>query len=222
MKKWIFIGLAVLLVSIALTGCGDNDADPVYIAPDTTITHILSDRNADGDISLSFDGSTMTISQAVNTNNVWAGVDPTNGDEIRGFLDFPLGGNDGVPEGAQIFEATLELTINHITVASGISTIPMLIELVSFQPPEPLVANHFYTDSQPSILIKSFTFFTSDAGKIVPIDVTALMDEVQRLNLPDFQVRLRMNFSASAGDGMIEIIDDRFADTAPLLTVEYY
>ncbi len=218
MKNWFFIGLMVVLTSMSFVGCSDDNHDD--ITPSNIITHILSDQNADGDIALAPDGSTITISQAVDTKNILAGIDPDFGDEIRAFLYFPLGGTDGVPVGADIVDATIELFINRVAVAPGLGTVPILIELVSFDPPAPLVADDFFPTTQPALLTMSFPFVTRDAGNMVVIDVTPLMQEVQRLNLPAFQIRLRTDFSVFAGDGLIDIDDDA-AETAPLLTVEY-
>ncbi|MFZ5569921.1 MAG: hypothetical protein ACOZF0_05930 [Thermodesulfobacteriota bacterium] len=219
MNNRLCILLMAVLAAISFIGCADDDHDT--IPPSTVITHILSDQNADGDIALSLDGTTLTVTQAVNSQNVLAGIDPDFGDEFRGFLDFPLGGADGVPSGAAVVEATLEVFINSFTAAPGVSEIPLLVDLVSFQPPLPLVGDDFFTESQPPLLTMGFQFFLRDAGLLVAFDVTPLMQEAQRLDLPDFQIRLRTDFSTYSGDALIEI-DDGAPETAPLLTVEYY
>jgi hypothetical protein len=94
----------------------------------------------------------------------------------------------------------------------------LLIDLISFQPPA-LIESDFDRLAQPPLLTMPFDFFTSDEGTFVVMDVTALMDEAQIEGLPDFQLRLLLDFFAAAG--LVEI-DDAAASTAPLLTVTYF
>lgn len=214
MKRLLFIGIALVLAA-SLAGCGG-----IEITSTTAISQTFSDPNADGDIA--FDPAppgTFTVSTAATTLSVIAGIDPLSGVEYRGFLDFPLGGAGGVPSGAVIVSATLELFINRVVVAAPSTTVPVLMDLVSFQPPA-LIAGDFDRTTQPALISRTFNIFTSDTGNFVLIDVTSLMQEAQRLSLPDFQVRLLLDFSATSG--RIEI-DDRptVGATAPLLTVEY-
>jgi hypothetical protein len=215
MKKLCLAALVTVLTLTLFFGCrgdyGDHRGHPV-----TWTAQILSDQGADGDIAFT-SPSTYVISSAATTLNVLAGVDPLSSDEFRGFLDFPLGGSAGVPLDATIVSATLQIEINSVAVTVAGDTVPMILDLVDFQPPS-LRSSDFDRSIQPPLLSEPFVFFTSDAGSNVAIDVTPLMQEVQRRGLPDFQVRLLLDFSAASG--LIEI-DDNAAVTAPVLTVQY-
>jgi len=192
-------------------GGGGQTAPP---APTIFISHIQSDQGADGDIRFTAP-LTYTISSALTERSVLAGIEPITGDEFRGFLDFPLSGPGGVPVTAAVISATLEIFITGVTVTAPNEIVPLLIDLVSFQPPT-LIASDF---DRPVLQSMNFDVFTSDTGTIVPVDVTPLMVEAQRLGLPDFQLRLLLDFSASSG--LVEI-DDSIAETAPLLTVKFF
>jgi hypothetical protein len=207
--------LALALVAAALTGCivvVDNREDP---SP-TFTADITSDAAADGDIALS-PSEIYTVSSALDTGDVLAGVDPVSGDEFRGFLDFPLRGTHGVPSNAVIKSAVLEIFINGISVSSADRILPFLIDLVAFQPPA-IIVDDFDRLVQPALLTMPFDFYPSDAGAKVLIDITALMQEAQTEGLPDFQLRFLLDFTATSG--LIEI-DDRGLETAPLVTVSY-
>jgi hypothetical protein len=208
--------LALVLVAVSLVGCNifiDNREDP---SP-TFEAQIISDDTADGDIGLT-PPAAYTISSALDTGNVLAGVDPASGDEFRGFLDFPLRGSHGVPWDATIESATLEIFISGVSVSSSDRVLPFIIDLVAFQPPV-LAADDFDRTVRPPLLTMPFDFYPSDAGAIVVMDVTALMEEAQFQGLPDFQLRFLLDFSATSG--LIEI-DDSDLETAPLLTVSYF
>ncbi len=216
LKYRILFALALILISVWLAGCGGGVASsdepvPVFSA------QILSDQAADGDIAFS-PPATFAISSSLSTGSVLAGIDPNSGDEFRGFLDFPLRGVHGVPLGATIESATLEIFIGSLTIPLPDRTLPFLIDLVSFQPPA-LITGDFDRNAQPPLLTMAFDFLPSDAGTFVVIDVTALMDQAQLEGLPDFQLRLLLDFIAAAG--LVEI-DDAAASNAPLLTVTYF
>jgi hypothetical protein len=181
------------------------------------VTHIVSDREADGDISFS-EPATYIVSPARTTGSVLAGIDPDFGDEFRGFLDFPLRGADGVPLQAAIESASLEFFINRVDEAYPGSGVSLLIDLVSFQPPT-LIAGDFDRHVQPPIMTLPMDIVAADEGIIIAVDVTSLMIEAQRLDLPDLQLRFLQDSLASAG--LVEIRDGDFA-TAPQLSVHYY
>lgn len=209
--------LALVLVTVALAGCNifvDNREDP----PPPCVAQITSDDRADGDIALS-PPATYTISSALDTGNVLAGIDPASGDEFRGFLDFPLRGSHGVPLDAVIESATLEIFVSTVSVSlpDPEQILPYIIDLVAFQPPV-LISDDFDRVVRPPLLTMPFDFYSSDAGATVVIDVTALMDEAQVQGLPDLQLRFLLDFSTTSG--LIEI-DDSDLETAPLLTVSY-
>jgi hypothetical protein len=207
----------MLLAVVLLYGCGgDSEADD-HAPAQVFTTQIFSSPRADGDIVFTRPSS-FTVSSALITGNVFAGVDPLSRDEFRGFLDFPLGGPAGVPLDAFIQSAILEIRINSVAVPSPDATVPMIIDLVHFQPPA-LVSEDFDRTLQPPLLsLAPVFFFPSDTGEMVAIDVTSLMQEAQRLGLPDLQLRFLLDFSEDSG--LIEIDDDDEA-TAPLLTVSY-
>ncbi len=214
MKSCFFVRLTVALATVLLVGCGGGGGGT---APTIFVSNIQSDAGADGDIAFTAP-ATFTISSALTTGSVLAGIDPISGDELRGFLDFPLGGPGGVPVTAAVISATLEIFIASVTVTAPNTIVPLLIDLVSFQPPT-LVAGDFDRLVQPPLLSTIFDVFTSDVGTTLFVDVTPLMDEAQRLGLLDFQLRLLLDFSATSG--LVEI-DDSIAATAPLLTVEFF
>lgn len=216
MKKHLLALLAALLMISLLFGCY-WDSENHHRHSSTFVSQILSDASADGDIAFTAP-SAYVVSSAAATHNVQAGVDPLSGDEYRGFLDFPLGGSGGVPLDATIREATLEIAINAVAVATPGDTVPMILDLVAFQPPS-LIGTDFDRSVQPPLLSLPFVFFESDAGNSVALDVTPFMEEAQRRGLPDLQVRVLLDFSAISG--LIEIDDDAVV-TAPLLTVRYF
>jgi hypothetical protein len=207
---------ALLAVLLFLFGCSDSSGGD-HTSPSTVEAQILSDPGADGDIAFT-PPATYVVSSSLTTLDVLAGVDPDSGDEYRGFLDFPLGGSGGVPLDATIVSATLEVLVDSVSVTHPNDTVPMILDLVTFQPPT-LINTDFDRSIQPTLLSQTSVFFPSDAGNNVSIDVTPLMQEAQRRGLPDFQLRLLLDFSASSG--LIEI-DDNATATAPLLTVRYY
>jgi hypothetical protein len=216
LKNRFVFAVALVLTMVWLAGCGGGGDDSHESTP-VFVTQILSDQAADGDIAFS-SPEAYAVSSALSTGSVLAGVDPISGDEFRGFLDFPLRGAHGVPLGATVESATLEIFINDLTIPLPDRTLPLLIDLISFQPPA-LIESDFDRLAQPPLLTMPFDFFTSDEGTFVVMDVTALMDEAQIEGLPDFQLRLLLDFFAAAG--LVEI-NDAAASTAPLLTVTYF
>jgi hypothetical protein len=215
MKSSYFVRLAVVLATVLLVGCGGGGGGA---APTIFVSNILSDQAADGDIAFT-EPATFTISSALTTGSVQAGIiDPILGPEFRGFLDFPLAGPGGVPVTAVIQSATVEIFIASVTVTAPNEIVPLLIDLVSFQPPT-LLFDDFDRVVLPPLISTIFDVFTSDVGTTLLIDVTPLMVEAQRLGLQDFQLRLLLDFSATSG--LVEI-DDSIPATAPLLTVQFF
>jgi hypothetical protein len=111
----------------------------------------------------------------------------------------------------------LEIFISHVTECSPGTGVPLLIDLVSFSPPN-LIASDF--DRAPLLTRYSNIVFADDAGFFLSFDVTPLMVEAQRRHLNNFQLRFSLD-SELAGSGLIEIEDNALA-TAPLLSVTYY
>jgi hypothetical protein len=215
--------LAITVAVISLAGCGGGDGG-VAPPPPILTTQILSDPGFDGDIEqtspLAFT-ITQGMSPAVQT--VFAGINPATLTEFRAFLDFPLTGAGGVPGDAIIDSAFLDIHID--SLQPGVGTIPILIELVSFQPPT-LLETDFDRTLQPPLasVVLSPPISQADVGTNVSIDVTSLMVEAQNLGLVDFQVRI-MEDLGPAIPILMEIDDTTGAnrDTfAPLLTVTYF
>jgi hypothetical protein len=208
----IFLAALMAFTILGMVGCGSDNPPPR-----TIVTQILSDPAFDGDIARTV-GGTFTIAQG-NTQNLFAGIDPATGEESRAFLDFPLTGAGGVPGNAVIVSATLDLFVN--SIQSTPSTIPMRLELVSFT--SILRAADF--DSVPlTTTVHTFSFFKSDVGNHVTVDVTALMAEAQRLGLANFQIRLLEDFGPVT-PGLIEINDTTGPNEgvlAPQLEVTYF
>jgi hypothetical protein len=212
--KRILRGLLGVFLVLAVAGCGGGGSS----GPTQITTQILSDARFDGDIAQDPVSGTLTITQN-SPQSVFAGVDPVSGVEYRAFLDFPLSGAGGVPGNAVIVSATLDIFINRIDLSSSTSTIPINIDLVSFQPPT-LIGSDFSLNTQRAFLTRAVTIFPADARQHVFIDVTTLMKEAQRLGLADLQLRILEDLNAAA-PGRIEI-DDTTVTRAPLLEVTYF
>jgi hypothetical protein len=214
--------VVMLIASLTLVACGGGGNDNTQTI---FVTQILSDATFDGDIALApVSGATYTVRQG-NTQSVLAGIDPVTNVETRAFLDFPLGGSGGVPLNAIIVSAALDIVINSINPQPLTGTIPIRIDLVAFQPPD-LLGTDFDRTLQPAL--KSLTIqppiSQSDFGNHVTVDVTAFMNEAQRLGLPDFQVRI-MEDLGFVTPGVIEINDTTGPNRpalAPLLQVTYF
>ena len=218
----IQIGIMVTVVSalLGLAGCGGNGDD----VPPQVMTQILSDARFDGDIEQTSSTSyTVTQGMSPTVQSVLAGIDPTVGSEFRGFLDFPLGGSDGVPGNAIIDSAFLEVLVDNVIPDNG--SAPIRVELVAFQPPT-LIATDFDRAIQPPLgaVLISGDVTAADIGHFVPVDVTPLMIRAQQLGLVDLQVRIMEDLGAPVST-LMEIDDTIAADRpqrAPLLTVTYH
>lgn len=210
------LAAAVVGIVIALSGCGGGSSpQPTFVAD------ILSDPAVDGDIardtSLAY---TVTQGMTPTVQSVFAGIDPATGTEYRAFLDFPL---TKVPVDAVIASAVLDLFINSIKPVNG--TIPIRIELVSFQPPTLLPTDFERTSLQPLAFVTiTPPIDARDVGTHVNVDVTPLMAEAQRLRLANFQVRILEDLGP-VFPGFMEINDTTGANRAtlaPLLSVTYF
>lgn len=204
--------LGILTVMLLTLSCNGSDPQPVIVAD------IFSDQATDGDIAFDPVLQSFTITNGPET--LFFGIDDSdlNLPEYRAFLDFPLDGSTGgavIPINARIVSATLEVFINEVSFAP---IVPTLLDLVSY-PINGLRVEDF--DSFPlKEMSQSLDFFAADLGTIVSIDVTPLMQEAQRLGVPDFQVRFVLDFETDVG--FVGIEDLPFdPSTAPLLTVRY-
>ena len=213
-----FLSAIMVLLSLGLTGCGGSSAPP------TNVTQILSDPAFYGDIMYAPITGAYTVTQG-NTESVFAGIDPATGAEYRAFLDFPLTGVGGVPGNAVIVSATLDIVINSILPQPLIGTIPIRIDLVSFQPPT-LIETDFSRTRQRALATTTIIppISQADFRNHVYVDVTSLMAEAQRLGLADFQIRILEDLGI-VSPGLIEINDTTGAfrgALAPLLQVTYF
>jgi len=205
-------------LALVFAGCSDDDDDFT-----TVIIQTLSDQPADGNIGFSPllpPDSQYTISQADITKSLLFGIDPEDpdGTEFRAFLDFPLDGSNGggsVPLDAEIVSADIVVWVNNGILASAVQT---LLDLVWLPLTDGLRFTYFNSD--PIATRTPFNFFPEDITEFVPIDVTSLMVEAQRLELPDLQLRFLLDFVPGAA-GLVELYDGDDPDWAPLLTVEY-
>lgn len=219
MNKLLLAVMSAFMI-VSLTGCGDGGSN---IQSPLIVTTIISDPVFDGDIQKSQTG-TFTVTQG-NTQSLFAGIHPTSGAESRAFLDFQLTGANGVPGNAIIDSAFLDIVINDIIPQPLIGTIPLRIDLVSFQPPD-LIVSDFDRTRQPALatITVSPPISQADFGRHVTVDVTPLMVEAQRLGLLDFQVRI-MEDLGIVTPGMIEINDTTGANRnilAPELQITYF
>lgn len=217
MKKILFAAVMMSLM-LALSACGGGGGDSSN-PPPPVVTQILSRAAFDGDIQ--FDPPNLFTIVQGNTPSVLAGIDPASGSEMRAFLDFPLTGAGGVPGGAIIHSATLDIFIDSISIQAAASSIPIRIELVSF-PPQTLLASDFSRTSQPALAFTTIIppISRADVGRHVTLDVTSLMVEAQRRGLADFQIRI-LEDDGFAFTGLIQI-NDATINRAPLLTVSYF
>ena len=145
--KTVFLS-ALTLIVLSLTGCGSGSghhSDPPPLFP----AQILSDAALDGDIAKSVGGIPATITQGA-AESYYAGFDPADRTEFRAFLQFPLGGAGGVPAGAIIQSAILDLLINSIQPNPLLNTIPIRIDLVDLQPTT-LFLDDFDRTLQPAL-----------------------------------------------------------------------
>jgi hypothetical protein len=214
------LGIAAACALLTLGGCGGGGDNP----PETFTTQILSDPVYDGDIEQTTP-DTVQITQGMSptVQSVLAGIDPVAGTEFRAFLDFPLTGPGGVPGNAGIESAFLEVFIDDLQPANAV--VPVLVDLVTFQPPT-LLATDFDRTLQPPLAFTRLSpaLAHADVGTYVPIDVTALMVEAQRRGLPDFQVRIMEDLGPPIV-GLFAIDDSTGSNRsarAPLLTVTYF
>jgi hypothetical protein len=215
--------LAMACVVFSLTGCDNGDDEDVG-PPALVSTQILSDPGIDGDIEQTSPTSfTITQGMSPTVQSVFAGIVPVGGTEFRAFLHFPLTGAGGVPGNAIIDSAYLDVYVN--SLQPNVGEIPILIDLVSFQPPT-LIATDFDRSVQPSLasVIVSPPLSQADVGTNVSIDVTPLMIAAQNQGLLDFQVRIMQDLGPAIPI-LLEINDTTGADRgsfAPLLTVNYF
>lgn len=208
---------------LLLSGCGGG-GDGIDDQPRSFTSQIYSDPVFDGDIEqVSPNVYTVTQGMSSSVQSVLAGIDPVGGTEFRAFLDFPLGGSGGVPSNAIIDSAFLEIYIDNLDPLSG--RLPLRIDLVDFQPPT-LIATDYSRSAQPALASVVLTpdISRSDVGRYVPIDVTPLMREAQRLRLVDFQVRILEDLGPAVP--VLMVIDNstgaKRSSFAPLLTVTYF
>lgn len=209
--------LVVLLLALAGCGGGGDPRQPF-------VTEILSAAAFDGDIARDPLTGIHTVTQG-GTQSVFAGISPVSGAEYRAFLVFPLTGATGVPSGAVINSAELDIVINSIEPLPLPAPLPIRIDLVSFQPPT-LVGTDFDRALQPALATTTIVppIGAADFGRHVFVDVTRLMVEAQRLNLANFQLRILLDASATA-PGLISINDTTGPNRgllAPLLAVSYF
>ncbi|MBU0485412.1 MAG: hypothetical protein KKB30_12985 [Proteobacteria bacterium] len=211
MKKLYSLALLTILL-LTITGCngGSHHDGPVYVAD------IFSDQSSDGDIA--FDPVRQVFAITNGPNTLYFGIDTQDPNllEYRAFLDFPLDGSTGsdvVPSNAIILSATLEVFVTEVSFAP---IIPTIIDLVPYSLSGLRIGDF---DSLP-LLTKTTNFFSSDEGAIVAIDITSLMQEAQRLELSDLQLRFILDFAVNTG---LVGFDDRptVSITAPRLIVDY-
>jgi hypothetical protein len=216
--------IAAVSSLLGLGGCGGGGDGGNGSGPTQVVTQILSDATYDGDIEQT-SPSVYVVTQGMSATvqSVFAGIDPVAGTEFRAFLDFPLSGAGGVPGDATIDSAFLEFFVYDVQPPSG--SVPIRVDLVSFQPPT-LLGTDFDRSAQPalaSVLVQG-DVTKADIGNFVAVDVTPLMVEAQRLGLFNFQVRI-MEDLGPAIFTLVEIDDTTGAQRssrAPLLTATYH
>ena len=227
MRRPCPLGMVVLL-ALAFAGCGGGDSGTVVVTP--TVLEILSDPTLDGDITQDLaTGQIGAPTVATNTGNVLAGIDvnPITGlsiSESRGFLIFPL---KALPLDASIHFASITIFVNDVSFVGGdTAPIPFLLDSIdTILFPPPIVSDDFDSAFRRS---QGITFFGTDTGNFVEINVTSLLADAQARILPEFEVRLLFDQDRFLKDlttilGLIEI-DDRVTNSsrAPLLRIEFF
>ena len=217
MRKIGILGL-VGVFALVLAGCWGSSG------PDLFVFEQLSDQAVDAHISSVIDPGTgePTIFPATTTGAIRVGVDGS-GVEYRGFLDFPIG---GIPSAADVRLAYIEVFVGSVPFGANV---PVLLELVDFQPPVLIGSDFFRSAPQPflpPVLGRSlFDFLPSDAllpRPTVRIVVTSLVQRALQRLQPDFQVRLLLDPDPLAVVPAVVTLDDAAINTAPLLHVEYF
>jgi hypothetical protein len=213
MRKIGILGLVGVL-ALALAGCGGGSS-----GPDLFVFEQLSDQTVDAYIAYTGVGS-PTIFPATDTHTIQIGVD-AGGTEYRGFLDFPIG---GIPITANVQFAFIEVFVGSVPFGADV---PVLVELVDFQPPVLIESDFFRSPPDPFLPpvqgIPIFNFFPEDAVSPRPkirIEVTSLVQRALQRLQPDFQIRLLLD-PLALGPAIVTL-DDGAANTAPLLHVEYF
>jgi hypothetical protein len=212
------------IVCVGLAGCGGGDGSSGSAQPSTYTTQIQSDPALDGDIEQT-SAATYTVTQGMSSTvqTIFTGINPGTLTEYRAFLNFPLSGAGGVPANAVIESAFLDIHVDSLVPSSG--SLPLLVELVSFQPPT-MIGTDFDRSIQPPLAFAQAAppFTLVDVGVNTSIDVTALMVKAQQLGLPDFQVRILEDLGPAI-PVLLEIDDSTGADRAalaPQLIVTYF
>lgn len=213
MKRRFFWILAAVML-FALAGCGGGDDRPLFE------TVILSDPSVDGDIQQdgTTDALTITVPGGGAGAKLFAGVDAATGDEYRAFLHFPLA---AIPGNARIQSATLNFVVRNLSTSPAGSSIPLLVEMVSFAPP--LIGSDFNSApleplSSTQTVRNILPGYVNDSGG-VDIDVTSLMVEAQLRGLSNLQIRLLEDF-VTTPLGIVTIDDSD--SNPPQLTVRYF
>jgi len=216
MKKLLAAVLSVFMI-LALSGCGsDGGGNPrIYVSKAITSVHEF-----DGDIEYNPSTGSL-IPSAPFPQKILTGIDPLF-KEYRSFLAFDLVGAGVVPivpGDAIIYSADLDIYINSVTTQFPSNTVPLRIELVSFEPPS-LIGTDFNRSALGNIKVV-FPIFSTDAGNIKPVtvDVTSLMEEAQYRGLNYFQVRIMHDGNGFVSPGLVEIDD---LTSPPQLRVTYY
>lgn len=215
--KTMFLAGMVLVLSVILTACGNDDHHDhgpvvtgpgfvtiddssdetaplltvIYTVPSSSnpvTVNILSDISSDGDIA--FDPVLNTFTVTTSPPEVFFGEDSFNSHlpEFRAFLTFPLDGITGQPV----------VPGNAVIVSATLevlvnrvdfeSVIPTFLDLVRYQFRNLSAADFDAPLLTPTSFV-ALDFFSSDQDNFVRIDVTPLMQEVQLQALLDFQVR---------------------------------
>ncbi len=211
MRKIGILGLVGVLALI-LAGCGGGSS-----GPDLVVRDILSMGGAnDGDIGVDALGVFTVFTSADPPNTVIVSDDPA--DNRRGFLSFSI---TSIPAGAAIQSATIFLPILRAVPVSGVSSVGLFVDMVSFPPLDTLLTQpqlEAVYSTTPILLGPSISVFPGDAGTDKLVDATDAFLEASQLGFSTLQIRLE----AVSGDVEIDDLLDVNGNGTPLLRVEYF
>jgi molybdate transport system substrate-binding protein len=195
--RWV----ALVLLGLAASGCGDDEARPLVVSAAASMTEALEACSADfaeADVRLSFAGSdelAAQIRQGVKPD-VYAAANTRLPDELHseGLLRTPVEFATNtlvlaVPEDSEV-DSIEDLTADSVTVAIGSESVPVgsytratLAKLPARQEAA-ILANVRSNEPDVKGIVGKLTQGAADAGFVYVTDVNATNGELKAVELP--------------------------------------